>query len=555
MRPSVYVLAVALAFALTACRLERSEPLVVLIGLDGASFDILDELRAQGRLPNFDRLIRSGTSGPLQSWASKPVMSDNLRRGFWSPIVWTSIATGKVPEKHGIRDFVLPVPGTEFVWMGSEDDPARAEMTFPEKSGTVPDFLTLRLQSYPGVGEQPVDILWNGQRIDTVQLGTTWQDITVPIPEEALRPAQNRVELVFSRQRRPADSGESSDRRRLAGRLRHASVLTGSGRTIFTLNPVLARERLGRGFYPPQGRRTEIQSGHWRAKPVWQLLGESGIPVGIIGFWGTWPAEEVDGFLVSNRMGIREQRAGSKRLTWPRELADELEPLAPTAQELGPTFDALHLSECERPLIDDQSVLKKILIQDEFYVRATKQLLPEMSSGLFSVYLRAIDVAGHPTLHWRYGAEIPPGCPESVRSVMDETYVQVDAWLGEILEALPTNAAVVLVSDHGMQPIEGGGHHAPFGVFVANGDGVVAGGEVSGTTVLDVAPTLMYMLGAAVPLDLDGKIVTSAFESTWLRNHAPRYADIVTSRAPDEELATEASEDALEQLRALGYIE
>ena len=469
-------------------------------------------------------------------------MSENLRRGFWSPIVWTSIATGKIPEKHGVRDFVLPVPGTSSVLVASDEEPVRAVLTLPELHGSFPLRMELRLRSYASAGEQAVQILFNGELIESTQVAAEWTDIGIPIPVERLQPIENEVELVFSRQH---------DGR--AGELASMVVVDADGVAVATLDPAYDRERLGHGFLTPGGKLTEVQSVHWRAQPFWNLLGD--VPVGVVGYWGTWPAYPVNGVLVSSRMGIREQRTGSVQLTWPDELAAELEAIAPNVDDLAPTFERMQVDVCDPPLIDTQSVLKKVLIQDEFYVRITKELLPKMESGLYSVYLRAIDVAGHPTLHWRYGADIPAGCPETVRGVMDATYVQVDRWLGEVLETLPRRATVVLVSDHGMQPIEGGGHHAPFGLFVASGDGLRRGGTFHGATVLDVAPTMMHLLGSRVPLDMDGKVMASIFESEWLNAHLPSYVDVDTTFSFDGEAPTEASEDALEQLKSLGYIE
>lgn len=540
------VVALALVAAELGCRPHAPEPdpLVVLIGLDGASLDVVDELRARGELPTFDRLMRTGVFGPLQSWASKPILSENLRRGFWSPIVWTSIATGKIPEKHGVRDFVLPVPGSSSVFIGGDADPAHAVVTLPEIGGRAPLRLVVRLRSHRPAGEQAVQVLFNDELLETVRVPVEWTELAIPIPTEGLAPIENVLELVFSRQHA-----------RRAAELAFAAVEDADGKTVFSLDPPFARERLQRGFLAPRARLTEVQSVHWRAKPVWNLLGEAGIPVGIVGYWGTWPAYPVKGFLVSSRMGIREQRTGSERLTWPEGLATELERLAPNVNELATTFKRLHVDQCEPPLIDRQSVLKKILLHDEYYVRIARELLPKMDSGLFTVYLRSIDVAGHPTLHWRHGAPVPEGCPESVRGVMDATYVQIDRWIAEVVEALPSHATVVLVSDHGMQPIDGGGHHAPFGLFVASGEGVRRGGTFHGSTVLDVAPTLLHLLDAAVPLDMDGKVLASIFEASWLASHPPRYVDGDTSLELEADARVEASEDALEQLRALGYIE
>ncbi len=242
---------------LGACNPREPEPLVVFIGLDGASLDIVDELRAAGELPTFDRLIRTGVSGPLQSWASKPILSENLRRGFWSPIVWTSIATGKIPEKHGVRDFVLPVPGSSSVFMGSET----ALITLPELHGRLPLQLVLRLRSHRPAGEQSVQVLFNNVAIETVRVPVEWTELTVPIPPEALTPVRNELELVFSRQH--------GNR---AAELAFMDVEDANGRTLFSLEPAYARERLVRGFETPRARLTEVQSVHWKAKPFWTLL-------------------------------------------------------------------------------------------------------------------------------------------------------------------------------------------------------------------------------------------------------------------------------------------
>lgn len=69
---------------------------VMIVGVDGADWSVVNPMIAQGKLPNFARLQESGVKAPLKS-------INPLR----SPLIWTSIATGKIPEKHGIYDFVV----------------------------------------------------------------------------------------------------------------------------------------------------------------------------------------------------------------------------------------------------------------------------------------------------------------------------------------------------------------------------------------------------------------------------------------------------------------
>jgi len=74
----------------------QKNPHVLVIGLDGATFEIIAPMVKKGKLPNFARLMRESSYGPLKS-AMPPI----------TPCAWTSFATGKDPSKHGLYDFNL----------------------------------------------------------------------------------------------------------------------------------------------------------------------------------------------------------------------------------------------------------------------------------------------------------------------------------------------------------------------------------------------------------------------------------------------------------------
>lgn len=67
-----------------------------ILGVDGATFDLLKPWTNEGHLPGFHRLLKEGCHATMKS--SIPPLS---------PIAWTSIATGVNPGKHGIYDFLL----------------------------------------------------------------------------------------------------------------------------------------------------------------------------------------------------------------------------------------------------------------------------------------------------------------------------------------------------------------------------------------------------------------------------------------------------------------
>src|SRR4030042_2332806 len=80
--------------------LENNFNKVLVIGLDGATFRVIDPLIKMGKLPNIERLIKEGAHGNLQS-TIPPITGP----------AWLSFATGKSPAKTGIYDFTIPKEG------------------------------------------------------------------------------------------------------------------------------------------------------------------------------------------------------------------------------------------------------------------------------------------------------------------------------------------------------------------------------------------------------------------------------------------------------------
>ncbi len=78
----------------TGGRPTRVADRILIVGLDGATFDVLDPLMADGHMPHLKALVAGGTAGILES--TKPPIT---------PAAWTTFMTGKGPGRHGIIDF------------------------------------------------------------------------------------------------------------------------------------------------------------------------------------------------------------------------------------------------------------------------------------------------------------------------------------------------------------------------------------------------------------------------------------------------------------------
>lgn len=78
---------------------------LLVVGLDGLDPALVDRLLAEGRLPNLRRLIERGSRAQIP--VDAPVLS---------PVIWTTVATGRPLEMHGIRDWTVdgrPVASTD----------------------------------------------------------------------------------------------------------------------------------------------------------------------------------------------------------------------------------------------------------------------------------------------------------------------------------------------------------------------------------------------------------------------------------------------------------
>ena len=67
---------------------------ILIVGLDGATFDVLDPMMDAGRMPHLKRFVERGAAGILRS-TQPPI----------TPAAWTTFMTGKGPGRHGIIDF------------------------------------------------------------------------------------------------------------------------------------------------------------------------------------------------------------------------------------------------------------------------------------------------------------------------------------------------------------------------------------------------------------------------------------------------------------------
>ena len=104
---------------------------------------------------------------------------------------------------------------------------------------------------------------------------------------------------------------------------------------------------------------------------------------------------------------------------------------------------------------------------------------------------------------------------------------------------------------------EWSGTHRLHGIMILRGAAARAGGRVSGARLIDMMPTLLYLLGVPVPTGLDGRVLTEAIDPAYLLAHpvqAPGAAP-APAAAQSAPYSAEESAEVEERLKALGYVD
>lgn len=111
------------------------------------------------------------------------------------------------------------------------------------------------------------------------------------------------------------------------------------------------------------------------------------------------------------------------------------------------------------------------------------------------------------------------------------------------------------------------GNHRWDGIFLARGPGIRASARLNELSITDVAPLVLYGLDLPVPQDLSGRVPTALFEPAALERRPPRVGigasppPLAAGALSDDQrsaagrLDAEGEQIVLERLRALGYVE
>jgi predicted AlkP superfamily phosphohydrolase/phosphomutase len=98
------------------------------------------------------------------------------------------------------------------------------------------------------------------------------------------------------------------------------------------------------------------------------------------------------------------------------------------------------------------------------------------------------------------------------------------------------------------------GDHRPEGLFLVWGPQVRPGLLTEAVHILDLPPTLLHLLNLPIPTAMEGRVVTTALQEGYLVLHPPRYGPTLPPPPPPHDLTPAETATLTAQLRGLGYL-
>jgi Flp pilus assembly protein TadD len=375
-----------------------------------------------------------------------------------------------------------------------------------------------------------------------------------------------------------------------------ALVREGAGGELQTLHPPLSplvwtTMMTGRGpldhgildftrFHPASGQKEPITSDERREPAVWNMATYAGRTVAVFGLWATYPAEPVNGLLVSDRLFsflYSEQAAPpgavypAGREPWARDALARVESETGVSvlAEYLPGLTQAEYAERMRatePYAHPVSALRRILVETRVYDALAREAIARDRPDLSVVYFQGTDSIGHV-----FAPFVAPRQPEvseadfqRYQHVPEAYFHKVDALLGEYRKLAESMGAVLmLASDHGFLWGEGrptqlssfaqataAKWHRAQGIYLLWGPGIAgAPGHAGSGSVDQVCSTLLALLGLPGALGAPAPLAPVAAGAGERIDYRPYYKPSTTALT-----SAAADREALEKLKALGYI-
>lgn len=547
---------------------------VLVLGLDGATFDLLGQWIQEGRLPTLERLIHEGAAGELRSIV--PPLSS---------AAWASFATGKNPGKHGVFDFIFPSRNSYDVSIASSQTNASKAVwevlsDCDKKVGIVGVPMT-----YP-----PREV--NGFMISSFMTPSLKSNYTYPT---SLKNELSSKGLPFRptlrETHRSGNVGKFLKEVALSTQERVESVLyllQEKEWDLFCfvfLSPDLLQHELWRMLDSRHPKHNPKEAQQYKGAicdfyaqldryiaEIIRTAGEDVLTI-LMSDHGFGPATHffhVNNWLMGEGFLVRKR-------TIPSTMKYLLFRLGLTPMNSFRALSLLKLGWFRQHLRFGRKYGQARHLYFSFNDIDWSKTKAFSVGNWGQIYINSKGK--------RPGGIVEPGreCGNLKDSIVDRLLDLRDPNTGERIIERVVNAEDVYsgdgqdlgpdlipltkdfeyvcfgTSDFGsnriIEPVYGmSGYHRTNGILIMSGKHIRPGLTLQGAEIIDLAPTILYATGVPVPSDMDGKVLTEAFTPDFLAYNTPTYSHVPSSRETYQESYSDEDEERVkERLRGMGY--
>jgi Flp pilus assembly protein TadD len=334
-------------------------------------------------------------------------------------------------------------------------------------------------------------------------------------------------------------------------------------------------------FDPKTGIKEPITSSLRRVPAIWNMASSQGKRVGVVGLWATFPAEQVNGTIVSDRLFsflFKEDTppAGivspADRESWARNALNHAnEEISESALKAYLPWlthdDYVRNADSRDPYAQPISALRRILIDTQVYDSLGRDIVALQKPNLTLIYFEGTDTIGHVFAPFAppKQPQISDGDYERYHDVPEKYFKHIDDVIGEYRRrAEAEDAVLMLASDHGFYWKDGrptqlssnatataAKWHRSEGMYVIWGPRIApSNGHTERGSVQQVCATLLALLGLPPGRDVNGAPLPSVAANSL--PHFDYVAQYHPAAAPSTSSAADA--DTLAKLKSLGYI-
>lgn len=537
-----------------------------VIGLDGATFEVIDILIDQGKLPNLKRLIEEGCTGFLRS-----SVTPNSFPG------WTSAATGTSEGRHGI---FMPLVRRE------DNFTLKAMTTLDIKAKSIWELLSERGRqvgvindpcSFPAVkvnGYLVCGMLWPGGEHPYTYPLELADELEKAVPGYVVD-----VNLHGKNKEQIADELLTSlDRRLEASRYllkKYPSdlfwtVFTESDRAQHRLWAAMDKEHPKHQEQPASIHNTIFQIYEKLDAAVGTLMSDldSDTTVFIVsdhGFGPFYSAFDIPrwlldcGYLVERgekaklksalrRIGVLDEVASvyrAIRKPFQKEIGYGVAKMKSQESDTQNYFEKLDWSKTKAYYTLDGGIRLNLKGREPHGIVEPGQMAEDIKQEIKNKLIDHKYPNGERVFRYILTQEEAFDGPYRHFAPDLVLCINYGAYLGDL-----SSDKYLTPSNHNT------GEHTPDGIFIAWGKNIRQGEQISGANLRDVAPTVLFHLDEALTPEMDGRVLQEIFTPEFLANKQIRregtsYKELSQSTS-DEVFASEGIAD---KLRSLGYMQ